>query len=96
MEVFDASRYARHIALSRGVYCSDKGLGYALGMDAVLEAIRLSKESDAQRDGHRRGGYEPWYFFPKLVFLLLARESVKGNGGASVEEKGHVLQSLEG
>ena len=35
---FDAALYVRHIALSRWLYGSDKGFGYALGMDVVLEA----------------------------------------------------------
>ena len=43
LEVFDAARFARHIALSRWLYRSDNVFGYALGMDAVSEATRLSK-----------------------------------------------------
>ena len=31
----------------------------------------------------------------KPVFLVLARESVKGKGGTYVEEKGHASRSME-
>ena len=41
--VLDANRYARHIALSRWLYGSDKGFGYALRMDAVMDATQVSK-----------------------------------------------------
>ena len=41
LEVFDAARHAEPIALSLLLYRSDKGFGYALGIDAAPEAIRL-------------------------------------------------------
>ena len=40
LEVFDAVRHAHHIALSLLPYRSDKGFGYALGIDAASEAIQ--------------------------------------------------------
>ena len=41
LEVFDVVRHAEPIAFSLLLYRSDKGFGYAFGIDAAPEAIRL-------------------------------------------------------
>ena len=63
--------------LSILLYRSHKGFGYALGIDTAPEAMRPSK-SQMREDTDAGKAYVAWEFFVKVVFPLLARESVKG------------------
>lgn len=61
LEGFDAACHARHITLSRWLYCLDKGFGEALGMDAAPEAMRPQKsrireETNTGAEPMSRGG----------------------------------------
>ena len=71
----------RDVALSLFHYPSDKGFGYALGINVVLDAMRrlggrMLGESDV-----RSGGYEQREFFMKFASLGQHGSWQKGRGG---------------
>ena len=74
---------------------------YSTGSNANI------KESDARRAarmGEAEGEWKlwvrrcfgQWESFVMSVFLLLPREFLKGKGGTYIQEKRHVLRSVEG
>ena len=85
MEVFDAARYARHIALSLWL-CSDKGFGHALGINAAPEAMQLSKSW--MREETEVGGEAMRCAGSPKVCPVLARELMKGKGGRRSTRRG--------
>ena len=92
LEVFDAARYARHIALSQWLYRSDKGFGYTLEMDALPEATRLSKarmckETNVGGETMSRGSSRILSFFYQYGYPWKGKETY-------VEGKGHLSRSL--
>jgi len=61
------------------------------------QSVGFMKEQEGERERRMWGSWEWLKFFEMPVFLVLARQSVKGIGGGTyVEEKGHVTRSPEG
>lgn len=94
MEGFDAARNALLILLVLSLACSDRGSEVRFGSMHPAEAMCESKSGESAEHGAcaesdaQRGSYEQWEFFGKHIFLLLAREYAKGNGGHMRERMG--------
>ena len=94
MEVFDATRHARPIAPNLPIYRPDKDFGYALGIDATSEGMRVWKIWVLERVGCSEAMEVE--DLGDVCLSFVSTEVCGREGGTCVEEGGHVSPLLEG